>query len=76
MVATKDDFLNSRGTEFDSARDNVVFEYGLFLGRVGPGRAFVIQEEGTKIPSDLYGSLHLGLKNYQIWFTLTSSIMN
>ncbi|GGH36785.1 hypothetical protein GCM10007423_29320 [Dyadobacter endophyticus] len=55
MVATKDDFLNSRGTEFESARDNVVFEYGLFLGRVGPGRAFVIQEEGTKLPSDLYG---------------------
>ena len=55
MVATKDDFLTSRGAEFDTARDNVVFEYGLFLGRVGPGRAFVIQEEGTKLPSDLYG---------------------
>jgi hypothetical protein len=47
--------LTSRGAEFDTARDNIVFEYGLFLGRVGPGRAFVIQEEGTKLPSDLYG---------------------
>ncbi|WP_221391603.1 STING domain-containing protein [Dyadobacter sp. NIV53] len=55
MVATKDDFLTSRKVEFDSPRDNIVFEYGLFLGRVGPGRAFVIQEEGTKLPSDLYG---------------------
>lgn len=55
MVATKDDFLQSRDTEFETPRDNIVFEYGLFLGRVGAGKAFVIQEEGTKLPSDLYG---------------------
>lgn len=55
MVATKDDFTTSRNTEFDVPRDNVVFEYGLFLGRVGAGRAFVLQEEGTKLPSDLLG---------------------
>lgn len=55
MVATKDDFTKSRNNEFDTPRDNIVFEYGLFLGRVGPGRAFVLQEEGTKLPSDLLG---------------------
>ncbi|MDB5032651.1 STING domain-containing protein [Mucilaginibacter sp.] len=55
LIATKDDFLQSRNNAFDVARDNVVFEYGLFLGRVGSSRAFVIQEEGTKLPSDLFG---------------------
>jgi len=55
LIATKDDFLRSRNKAFDVARDNVVFEYGLFLGRVGSSRAFVIQEEGTKLPSDLFG---------------------
>jgi hypothetical protein len=55
LVATKDDFLQSRENKFDTPRDNVVFEYGLFLGRMGASRAFVIQEEGTKLPSDLFG---------------------
>src|SRR5690554_6474413 len=55
MIATKDDFTKFRGESFDVPRDNVVFEYGLFLGRMGAGHAFVIQEEGAKLPSDLYG---------------------
>jgi len=55
LIATKDDFVQSRGNVFDATRDNVVFEYGLFLGRVGSSRAFVLQEEGTKLPSDLFG---------------------
>lgn len=55
LIATKDDFLKSRDQEFDTPRDNVIFEYGLFLGRMGTSRAFVIQEEGTKLPTDLFG---------------------
>jgi predicted nucleotide-binding protein len=58
LIATKDDFLQSRNNAFDAARDNVVFEYGLFLGRVGSSRAFVIQEEGTKLPSDYLALRH------------------
>lgn len=55
MVATKDDFTIKKDKEFDTARDNVVFEFGLFLGRLGTNRSFVIQEKGTELPSDLYG---------------------
>ncbi len=36
-------------------RDNVIFEFGLFLGRLGPSRAFVIQEKEVKLPTDLLG---------------------
>lgn len=55
LIATKDDFVTSRNQGFEAARDNVIFEYGLFLGRVGSSRAFVLQEDGTKLPSDLFG---------------------
>lgn len=58
LVFTKDDFTTSRDRKFDSPRDNVVFEYGLFLGRLGRDNAFIIQEKDVKLPSDLFGITH------------------
>ena len=55
LIFTKDDVELSRNKVFETARDNVIFEYGLFLGRLGIDRAFVVVEEGTKIPSDFQG---------------------
>ncbi len=55
LVATKDDFSTIRDKSFDTPRDNVIFEFGLFLGRLGSSRAFVIQESGAKLPTDLLG---------------------
>lgn len=55
MIATKDDFTASRDDIFETVRDNVVFEFGLFLGRLGENRAFALQENGAKLPSDLLG---------------------
>ena len=55
MVFSSDDETKVRHDIFKTARDNVMFEFGLFLGRVGRDRAFVIQEEGCHIPSDLLG---------------------
>ncbi|KFF11058.1 hypothetical protein IW15_18035 [Chryseobacterium soli] len=55
MIATKDDFTTSRDDIFETVRDNVVFEFGLFLGRLGTNRAFALQEKGAKLPSDLLG---------------------
>ena len=55
LIFTKDDVALSRDIVFETARDNVIFEYGLFLGRLGVDRAFVVIEEGTKIPSDFMG---------------------
>lgn len=55
MIATKDDFTESRDDIFETVRDNVVFEFGLFLGRLGENRAFALQESGAKLPSDLLG---------------------
>lgn len=55
LVASKDDFSTIRDNTFDTPRDNVIFEFGLFLGRIGTSRAFVIQEIGAKLPTDLLG---------------------
>jgi Predicted nucleotide-binding protein containing TIR-like domain len=55
LIATKDDVTTSRANTFETARDNVIFEFGLFLGRLGPNRTFLLQEEGVKLPSDLLG---------------------
>lgn len=55
LVATGDDFATVRKMPFEVPRDNVIFEFGLFLGRLGSSRAFIIQEENAKLPSDLYG---------------------
>lgn len=59
MIFAKDDMTFIRGKEFDTPRDNVLFEYGLFLGRVGTDKAFIVAEEGVKLPSDLFGITHV-----------------
>jgi hypothetical protein len=38
-----------------SPRDNVVFEAGLFGGLLGMRRTFILQANGSKLPSDLLG---------------------
>lgn len=55
MIFSKDDLADVRGELFETPRDNVLFEFGLFIGRVGVDRAFVIRENGVKMPSDLFG---------------------
>lgn len=55
MVCTSDDWTVSRGVEYDTARDNVIFEYGLFLGRLGREKAYIIHDKAIKLPSDLHG---------------------
>lgn len=52
-----DDKLFSRKEEYDVPRDNVVFELGLFMGRLDRNRSFIVKDQHAdiKIPSDLLG---------------------
>jgi predicted nucleotide-binding protein len=56
-IAQPDDMLKSRGIESKVARDNVIFELGLFMGRLGRRRSILFQPLGQelRLPSDLQG---------------------
>jgi predicted nucleotide-binding protein len=60
LVLTPDDMTESRDVSQPSPRDNVVFEVGLFMGRLGRFRTFVVynSDSGIKLPSDLAGVTH------------------
>jgi hypothetical protein len=57
LVLTPDDWTTSRGERALSPRDNVIFELGLFMGRLGRTRTFIVHQTGAqvKMPSDLAG---------------------
>jgi len=57
FVLTPDDALVIRGADNAVARDNVIFELGLFLGALGPRRVFIVHPrgQGLRLPSDLAG---------------------
>lgn len=60
FVAVPEDVTTKGSTEYHTVRDNVLFEMGLFLGRLGRDRVFCIAPndvDGAKLhlPSDLTG---------------------
>lgn len=61
LVATPDDSGISRGIPSLTPRDNVLFELGLFMGRLGRGRTFLVhpKRHDLRLPSDLLGVMTL-----------------
>ncbi len=57
LVLTPDDLTRSRDQERQTARDNVLFELGLFMGGLGKSRTFIVYDRtaGLILPSDLAG---------------------
>jgi Predicted nucleotide-binding protein containing TIR-like domain len=57
LVLTPDDVITTRGEQEQTARDNVLFEAGLFMGKLGRFRTFLVYDrrKRIKIPSDLAG---------------------
>jgi predicted nucleotide-binding protein len=57
FVFTPDDQLQMRGETRPVARDNVLFELGLFIGQLTRKRSFVVHPSGkaVSLPSDLAG---------------------
>lgn len=57
LVLTADDMTLSRGRERPAARDNVLFELGLFIGSLGRDRTFMLYDRTNPptLPSDLAG---------------------
>ena len=55
FVASSDDLALIRKNIDTIPRDNVIFEYGLFLGALGNKKTFLLQEDSCKLPTDLLG---------------------
>jgi hypothetical protein len=58
FVFTPDDSVRLRKKAYAAVRDNVIFELGLFAGRLGVERAFFVVPDGVhdlRIPTDLAG---------------------
>ena len=56
LVLTADDTIFSREQASLTPRDNVMFELGLFMGRLGRSRTFaIVPRSNVKLPSDLAG---------------------
>lgn len=55
MLGTSDDQVVKDGKVVMQPRDNVLFEFGLFLGRMGTSRCALLVEKGIHVPTDLEG---------------------
>jgi hypothetical protein len=55
LIGTPDDEIKVRGKQKLTARDNVLFELGLFLGRLGIERCAFLVEKEVNIPTDFGG---------------------
>lgn len=55
LLGTASDILESRNEVYFSPRDNILLEFGLFLGRLGERSCAILAEHDVKLPSDLSG---------------------
>lgn len=63
LVATPDDTTVSRGETMPSARDNIVLEFGLFVGALGRSRTFLLPTGDLKLPTDVLGLTRLPFRH-------------
>jgi hypothetical protein len=57
FVFSPEDEVKMRGTTSTAVRDNVIFELGLFIGKLGKRRCFIVMPDNLNfhIPTDLVG---------------------
>lgn len=55
FILSADDQLNYRENQYNAPRDNVIFEAGIFMSKVGRERVFLLAAEGKnlKYPTDI-----------------------
>ncbi|RWM96183.1 MAG: cyclic nucleotide-binding domain-containing protein [Mesorhizobium sp.] len=63
-IAHPDDQTVTRGQTEKTPRDNVIFELGFFMGRLGRRRTLLLEQRGEdiKLPSDLAGITTIGYR--------------
>ena len=64
VILTTDDLASSKtlpDTKEFRARQNVVFELGFFVGKLGRERTFALVEKGVSLPTDIHGVVYIPL---------------
>jgi predicted nucleotide-binding protein len=71
VLLTADDRGGERNAQFDAqkprARQNVIFELGFFLGKLGTSRVCALYEEGVELPSDYHGVIYVSIDGGESW---------
>ena len=71
VIASGDDVAAAKGSSPDGlaarARQNVVFELGYFIGRLGRSRVAFLVESGVERPSDTDGIVYIPLDQNGGW---------
>ncbi|MBN8657796.1 MAG: nucleotide-binding protein [Anaerolineae bacterium] len=70
VLLTADDIGGVRDTkesQLPRARQNVIFELGYFLGKLGRAHVCALYENGVELPSDVHGVLYVPWDNSGFW---------
>lgn len=70
VILTPDDEANSRRqpeTRSFRARQNVVFELGYFVAKLGRSHVCTLSKEGVEIPTDLHGVVYVPMDEHGHW---------
>jgi predicted nucleotide-binding protein len=69
ILLTPDDLGGSASASSQAARarQNVIFELGYFVGKLGRGRACLLRKGEVEIPSDLYGVIYTEMDAGKGW---------
>lgn len=71
ILLTADDRGATKDTNFDDqksrARQNVVFEFGYFIGKLGRNRVCALHAPGVEVPSDYSGVVYIELDSGGAW---------
>ena len=80
ILMTPDDkgyLAEKENTIKDRARQNVIFEHGYFIGKLGRHRVVALVKGDLELPSDISGVLYLGIDNGGAWkFGLAKEMKN
>lgn len=74
FIFSPDDVVDKRQEVGSAPRDNVVFEQGLFLGRIGPRRSFVLCDKQVKHVLSDYNGITIALYDGASELNLQSSV--
>jgi predicted nucleotide-binding protein len=71
VLLTGDDIGGEKGTPLERlsprARQNVILEFGYFLGKFGPAAVCALYEPGVELPSDVSGMLYIPVEDGLDW---------